>query len=243
MSSSNPSRVVQDALYHGDCRAILPQLPAGSVDLVVTDPPYNIASPHSLTSSRGRVVSTAAAWGAWDTFSDEEYRELLSGVFAECFRLLRPGGQLYCWAAAQYIGLVLAAGEAAGFRYRAKLVAVKARPQPSWRRQNWRSSYEECLYFSKGRPWPFHFSGQESMRNVLMLPYEPKATPHPTEKRPAMLEPLIRVSSDPGQVVLDPFLGSGSTAVVAQALGRRYVGIERNRRYLAMARKRLEGRQ
>jgi len=118
-------------------------------------------------------------------------------------------------------------------------VAVKARPQPSWRANNWRSAYEECLYFSKGPAAPFHFLGQRQMRNVLELPYEPKASQYPTEKRPAMIAPLIRASSRRGEVVLDPFLGSGTTAVVARALGRRFVGIEREPAYFNMARRRL----
>jgi len=209
------------------------------VDLVVTDPPYNIASDHALTRHGGRVMTTAEAWGAWDQYEDQEYRQLLADLFRELHRVLRTGGQVYCWIGSRYISVAIAAAEQAGFRYRAKLVAVKARPQPSWTKGNFRSAYEECLYFSKGRPWPFHFQGQWRMKNVLLLPYEPKQSDHPTEKRPAMIAPLIRISSNPGDLVLDPFLGSGTTAVVARELGRDYLGIERDAQYLAMARQRL----
>lgn len=84
-----------------------------------------------------------------------------------------------------------------------------ARPQPSWTEGNFRSRYEEAICCSRGRLWRFHFSGQHRMKNVLLLPYEPNVTEHPTEKRPAMLAPLIRASSSPGELVLDPFAGSG----------------------------------
>ena len=215
------------------------QFPADAIDLIVTDPPYNIASDHALTRANGRVVTTAEAWGAWDRYDDGTYRRFLAALLREFFRLLRPGGQLYIWLGTRYLGAAIESGERAGFRYRAKLVAVKARPQPAWREGNWRSAYEECLYFSKGHPRPFHFAGQGSMKNVLTLPYEPKESEHPTEKRPAMIAPLIRASSDPGELVFDPFLGSGTTAVVARALGRDYLGIEREERYLAMAVRRL----
>ena len=141
-------------------------------------------------------------------------------MLRELFRVLRPGGQLYCWIGSRYASTAIGLAEAAGFRYRAKLIAVKARPQPSWTEGNYRSCYEEAIYGSKGRPWPFHFSGQHSMKNVLLLPYEPMVTEHPTEKRPAMLASLIQASSNPGEVVLDPFAGSGTTAAVAQSLGR-----------------------
>lgn len=229
----------RNALYRGDCRAILPRLASASIDLVVTDPPYNIASSYALTRHQGRIMTTTEAWGAWDQYDESDYRKLLSDLFRQSYRLLRDGGQMYCWIGSRYISTAIAAAEAAGFRYRAKLVAVKARPQPSWTGRNFRSAYEECLYFAKGTAWPFHFSSQRDMKNVLWLPYEPKETEHPTEKRPAMIAPLIRASSDPGQVVLDPFLGSGTTAVVARQLGRDYCGIERDAGYLAMARRRL----
>lgn len=236
---TSKSLLPRNALIEGDCLAVMRRFPPAAVDLVVTDPPYNIASDHALTRRAGRVVTTAEAWGAWDRYDDHGYRRLLANLFCQLHRVLRPGGQLYIWLAARYLSTAIEYGEAAGFRFRAKLVAVKARPQPSLTRGNYRSAYEECLYFSKGRPSPFHFLGQPKMTNVLDLPYEQKATAHPTEKRPAMIAPLIEVSSDPGELVLDPFLGSGTTAAVARALGRDYIGIEREARYLAMARERL----
>src|SRR5690349_5475194 len=128
-------------LYRADCRRALRALVAGSVDLVVTDPPYNIASDHALTMSAGRLVTTAEAWGAWDRYSDRGYRTLLDDVFRSLFRVLRGGGQLYWWTGTRYISVAIELGEAAGFRFRAKLVAVKARPQPSWSEGNYRSAY------------------------------------------------------------------------------------------------------
>jgi len=230
-----------DRLLFGDSRDLLARVPAGTVDLVVTDPPYNIASSRALTMSRGRVVTTAEAWGSWDTFTDSEYHELLGWLFTESFRVLRAGGQVYVWVGARWVSDAIRVAEGAGFRFRAKLVAVKDRPQFNWTRGNWRSAYEECVYFSKGTPRPFHFRGQDAMRNVLTVPAVPKESEHPTEKKRAMLEPLIRASSDRGELVLDPFAGSGSTGVVAQQLGRRYVLIERELRYWLMARERLRG--
>ncbi len=228
--------MMRNQLILGDSRDVLPRLPGESVDLVVTDPPYNIASGRALTRHRGRVVSTSEAWGQWDEYTDPEYRALLGWLFAECHRLLRAGGQMYVWLGARWVSEAMHLAELAGFRYRAKLVAVKARVLPCVRRDNWTSAYEEALYLSKGRPRPFHFREQT---NALLLPVERKRSSHPTEKRPAMLSPLIEASSDAGDVVLDPFAGSGSTGVVAQALDRRYVLVERDVRYWRMARERL----
>lgn len=236
MPSSLPLR---NTLYQGDCLRTMRRFPAGTIDLIVTDPPYNIASDHALTRHNGRVMTTAEAWGAWDRYDDGTYRRFLAALIREFHRLLRPGGQLYLWLGSRALGTAIDAGERAGFRFRAKIVAVKARPQPAWREGNWRSAYEECLYFSNGQPRPFHFASQARMQNVLLLPYEPKESEHPTEKRRAMIAPLIEASSDRGDLVFDPFLGSGTTAVVARALGRDYLGIEREERYLAMARERL----
>ena len=230
-----------DRLLFGDSRDLLARVPAGTADMILTDPPYNIASSRALTMSKGRVVTTAEAWGAWDTFTEAEYHKLLGWLFGESFRLLRRGGQAYVWLGARWVSDAIRVAEEAGFRFRAKLVAVKERPQFNWTCGNWRSAYEECLYFSKGTPRPFHFRSQEAMRNVLPVPAARKESEHPTEKRRAMLEPLIRASSDRGELVLDPFAGSGSTGVVARQLGRRYLLVERQLDYWLMARARLRG--
>ena len=177
---STDADVYRNALLHGDCRKLLPEVPAGIVDLVVTDPPYNIASPYALTRSNGRVMTTAEAWGPWDQYREDDYRQLLADVFRQLYRVLRPAGQAYCWIGSRYVSTAIALAGDAGFRFRAKIVAVKSRPQPSLTLDNWRSAYEEALYFSKGRPRPFHFSSQARMLNVLYPPYERKATKHPT---------------------------------------------------------------
>ena len=84
------SFLTRNALCQGDFRDDLPRFPAGSVDLVVTDPPYGIASDHALTRAGGRVMTTREAWGAWDQYSEAEYRRLLARLFAELVRILRP---------------------------------------------------------------------------------------------------------------------------------------------------------
>lgn len=151
MSLSAGAAAPRNSLILGDCRGILGLLPPGSVDLVVTDPPYNIASRHAQTWHDGRVMTTAEAWGAWDTFAPADYRRLLADVFRELFRVLRAGGQLYCWIGSRYASTAIELAEATGFRYRAKLVAVKARPQPSYTEGNFRSCYEEAIYCSVAR--------------------------------------------------------------------------------------------
>ena len=128
-----------------------------------------------------------------------------------------------------------------GFRYRYQLVMVKTNPIPSLSKTNWRSSFEVCMYVTKGKPGTFNFVSQAQCKNVFVYSITHKQTTHPTEKPLAFIELIVEVTSNPGDLIVDPFMGSGTTAVACQRLGRDFIGFELEPAYIRMARKRLKG--
>jgi site-specific DNA-methyltransferase (adenine-specific) len=205
-----------DRIIVGDCVTVLKTLPAESVDLTVTDPPYLVR----YRSSDGRSIANDdnALW--------------LVPAFAQIGRVLKPGRfcvSFYGWTQADRF---LAAWRAAGLRPVGHFVFAKSYDSQA-RLLRYR---HECAYLlSKGEP----ARPGIVLPDVLEWSYSGDAL-HPTQKPLAALVPLVLAYSRPGEVVLDPFAGSGTTALAAKLLNRRYVGIELDERYARLARERLE---
>ena len=228
-------------IYCMDALKGLKYLDDECVDLVVTDPPYNIASNSRTTMQNGVPISTLKAWGAWDQFHPFDYDVFIMAVISECYRILKPGGALYMFTAREHSGFFVRQAIARGFMYRNQLIMVKTNPLPSMSKSNWRSAFEICLYVSKGKPRTFSFVSQQLCKNVYSYANGAKKSKHPTEKPLAFIRQIVEVSSNPGDRVLDPFMGSGTTAVGCKELGRQYLGFDTSVEYVKMARERLKG--
>ncbi len=235
--------LLPNRIYRMDAIEGLKRIEDDSVDLIVTDPPYNIASADRTTMKNGKPLSTLKAWGHWDCFHPFDYDVFLMQVISECYRILKPGGALYMFTAREQNGYFVRQAVARGFTYRNQLAMVKKNPLPSFAKSNYRSAFELCMYLTKGKPElkTFNFVSQAECKNVFHYANSHRSTQHPTEKPLEFTKLLVQVSSNAGDLVVDPFMGSGTTAVAAQELGRRYLGFELERDYLAMARKRLKG--
>lgn len=229
-----------NTIYLKDAIEGLKLLKDESVDLVVTDPPYNIASASKTTMKSGTPISTMKAWGEWDQRHPFEYELLILSVINECYRILKPGGALYMFSSREQNGYFVRKALERGFTYRNQLVMVKTNPIPSLSKSNWRSSFEVCMYVTKGKPGTFNFVSQALCKNVFVYSITHKQTTHPTEKPLAFIELMIAVSSNPGDLVVDPFMGSGTTAVACRRLGRNFLGFETNPEYIKMAEDRLK---
>ncbi len=230
-------------LHCGDAMSIMAQMEAGSVDLLIADPPYNL----------GKHYGNNIDLRDWRTYED-----FTRAWLGEAVRLLHPEGSLYVFMGVRFIArLYCLLEEEFGLRFRGWITWHYT--QGMGRTRGFSPRHEDILYFSRGpRPvfnlddirvpqkyfrkrnnmaganpgdvWQFshvHYCAGERER-------------HPTQKPEALMERIIRASSHPGDHVLDPFLGSGTTARVCQALGRRCSGIDVNPDYIAMARRRLE---
>ena len=228
-------------IHHIDAIEGLKRLPDASVDLIITDPPYNIASKDKSTMQRGKIVSTMQAWGAWDHFHPFDYDILIMSVISECYRVLKPGGALYMFTAREQNGYFVRQAVTRGFVYRNQLAMVKKNPLPSFSKANYRSAFEICMYLTKGKPKLFNFVSQQECKNIFAFSNTRRLTKHPTEKPLELIKLLVRVSSNGGDLVLDPFMGSGTSAVAAKGLGREFLGFELEREYIKMANERLKG--
>lgn len=232
---------VLNRIHRIDAIEGLKRIPDASVDLVVTDPPYNIASNDRSTMLKGKIISTMKAWGAWDHFHPFDYDILIMSVISECYRVLKPGGALYMFTAREQNGYFVRKAVTRGFVYRNQLAMVKKNPLPSFSKTNWRSAFEACMYLTKGKPKTFNFVSQAECKNVFHYANTHRQTRHPTEKPLDLIKLIVLVSSNEDDLVVDPFMGSGTTAAACKELGRNFLGFELEPEYIKMANERLKG--
>ena len=204
-------------IIQGDCVQVLKSLPGNSVDLVVTDPPY-------LANYRDRDGRTVRNDGGAGEFL---------GAFSDLYRVLKANSFCVCFYGWNRVDEFFGAWRRAGFRPAGHIVWKKEYAS-SARFLQYR--HEQAYLLVKGNP------GRPAQPMADVQPWQYTGNrAHPTEKAVEILKPLIRAFSKPGAIVLDPFAGSGSTAVAAALSGRRYVGIELDGRYCRHARTRLAG--
>lgn len=234
-------------LSNVDGQTGLAAVPSNFVDLVLTDPPYGIADSAKLTKKGSKIVTTSQAWGAdfqdsWATI--EDYYQWLKPFIAQFVRVMKDNGSLILFLDRKYTGLIAHYLERDfQLNFKNKIYFKKKNPVPSIRKNNYRSTIEEAVWFTKGKQYTFNFGEQADMLQVYEGPIGKKKTAHPTEKYGWMVEPLIRNHTKPGDVVLDAFAGSATTLVVAKQQARHAIGFEKSQAMYAMAKARIEAEQ
>lgn len=242
------------ALYLGDALEVLSGLPEESVDCVWTDPPYMLSN-GGVTCVGGRMVSVNK--GGWDESrgidADHEFNRAWT---AACLRVLKPAGTIWVTGTLHVYPSVGMALQQNGFRLLNDIVWEKPNPPPNLGRRTFTHSTEIVLWASKPddggsrRKYTFNYdemrreNGGRQMKTVWRFQApgaaEKRFGKHPTQKPVALIDRCLRASTHPGDVVLDPFAGSGSTGVAAVRLGRRFIGIESDPAFLELGVKRLE---
>ena len=202
-------------IIHADCLDVLPRLPVGSIDFILTDPPYLV----NYRDRQGRSIA------------NDKREDWLMPAFAQAFRVLKPGRFCVSFYGWHKIDVFMQAWRAAGFRPVGHLVWVK-RYTSSAGFLCYR--HESAFLLLKGdaqKPdWP--------LPDVLPWYYSGNRL-HPTQKPVPSLKPVIEAFTSPGDMVLDPFCGSGSTLLAAKILGRRFVGVEMDAAFCQQAQRRL----
>ncbi len=240
-------------LYLGDALELLPQMPEESVDCIWTDPPYMLSN-GGITCHAGRMVSVNK--GDWDKSqglkADHEFNLAWT---AECKRVLRPEGTIWVTGTMHIYPSVGMALLENGYRILNDIIWEKPNPPPNLGRRTFTHSTETILWATKApkgsrHRYTFNYeemkreNGGKQMKTVWHFKApgkdEKQFGKHPTQKPVALIERCLRASTNPHDVVLDPFTGSGSTGVAAMGVGRRFVGVEIDGGFVDVAVKRLE---
>jgi modification methylase len=248
---------MQNQILQGDCLARLASLPDASVDLVFADPPYNLQLEGALSRPDQSVVD--AVNDDWDKFASfADYDAFTRAWLTECRRVMKPQASLWVIGSYHNIFRVGTALQDLGFWMLNDIVWRKANPMPNFRGRRFTNAHETLIWAARSqtdRHYTFHYealkSGNEDvqMRSDWFIPLctggerikDTKGRKaHPTQKPEELLARIILSSSNPGDLVLDPFFGSGTTGAVAKRLGRHYLGIERDPAYVDVAKARIK---
>lgn len=245
----------RNTILAGDCIQAMDALPENSVDLIFADPPYNLqlkGELHRPDNSRVDAVDND-----WDQFSGfAAYDRFTKAWLAAARRVLKPQGAIWVIGSYHNIFRVGAALQDAGYWILNDVVWRKSNPMPNFRGKRFTNAHETMIWASKseGSKYTFNYEALKAfnegvqMRSDWVLPIcnggerlkdERGDKAHPTQKPESLLHRIILGTTNPGDVVLDPFFGTGTTGAVAKAMGRDWIGIEREDAYRKIATKRL----
>jgi len=201
--------------------------PAESVDLLITDPPYESLEKHRAVGTTTRLKHSKSSSNDWfQVFPNANFGEL----FAQVFRVLKPNTHFYLYCDAETMFVAKPEAEKAGFRFWKPLVWDKRTIGMGY---HYRARYEFILFFEKGK----RKLNDLGIADVIAIPRIHRG--YPAEKPSAVSEVLIRQSSEALEVVVDPFMGSGSVGVAAARLGRRFLGTDVNPDAVRLSERRL----
>jgi len=239
----------------GDCIDVMTSLPQASVDLIFADPPYNLqlkGTLHRPDNSRVDAVDDH-----WDQFSSfKAYDDFTASWLAAARRLLKPNGAIWVIGSYHNIFRVGATLQNTGFWILNDVVWRKSNPMPNFRGKRLTNAHETMIWASRDEAAKYTFNYEAlkalnegiQMRSDWVLPIctgherlktEAGEKAHPTQKPEALLHRVLVGTTNPGDVVLDPFFGTGTTGAVAKMLGREFIGIEREAAYRAIAEARI----
>ncbi len=252
-----------NSIYLDNCENVLEKLiDENSVSLVFADPPYNLSG--NGLSLKGN--KTGGDWYMvnedWDKMSDEQYYSFTVSWIKKCKRVLKENGSIYISCTFHNISEIISALKANNFKINNVITWQKTNAMPSLTKRIFTHSTEFIIWAVKGKNWIFNYEelkvinperqldgSLKQMRDVWAIPIsqgverikgENGRALHPTQKPEELLRRIIIASSNEGDIVLDPFLGSGTTVVVAKKLKRNFIGIEKNEIYFRAAEKRLD---
>ncbi len=249
-------RPLIDQVLIGDCIAQLKKIPSNSIDLVFADPPYNLQLGGDL--KRPDESKVDAVDDDWDKFeSMSTYDAFSKAWLTECNRVLKPNGALWVIGSYHNIFRVGTTLQDLGFWILNDVIWRKTNPMPNFRGRRFTNAHETLIWASKSQQskYTFHYDAMKvfnddvQMRSDWTLPLctggerlknQDGAKLHPTQKPEVLLRRIILATTNAGDVILDPFFGTGTTGAAARQLGRHFIGIEREPKYAAAALERIE---
>lgn len=221
-------------LLHGDCLDLMPSIPDGSVDLVVTDPPFRV-----------KIGTQTKRTPAYDKLKDAGWGLEVDWI-KEAYRVMKVGAQIYVCTSDHDMSFHREALEAYGFSILGKLVWIETNPLPSYTKKCYRGGLNLALHARKGDTTTYFAKRtQQELRPYWFFPKVggKKRTPHPTQKPLELIQEWVLNSSQEGDTVLDPYMGSGTTGVACVNTGRNFIGIEQDAGYFEIAQRRIQEAQ
>ncbi len=252
----------KNIIYNGDCVKILnTKFDEGSIDLIFADPPYNLSG----NGLKWRGNKTGGDWymvnEEWDKMTAPEYMQFTRKWIGGCHKVLKDNGAIYISCTYHNLSEVMIVLKQLNFKINNIIVWQKTNAMPNMTRRVFTHSTEFVVWAVKGKKWIFNYNelkeinpekqkdgSLKQMRDVWSMPLvqgkerlrgKDGRALHPTQKPEEMMKRIIIASSNKGGIVLDPFMGSGTTAVVAKQLGRNWIGIEKEKKYIVLANKRI----
>lgn len=241
-------------IIQGDCIAAMSELPDNCIDMIFADPPYNLQLGGDLYRPEGGRVD--AVDDHWDKFATLAiYDKFTRAWLAEARRILKPNGSIWVIGSYHNIFRVGTAIQDQGFWILNDIVWRKSNPMPNFKGTRFTNAHETLIWASKseGSRYTFNYRAMKTLNDELQMRSDwlfpvcggqerlkrggTKA--HPTQKPEALLYRILLAATKPGDVVLDPFFGTGTTGAVAKRLGREWIGIERERNYIEVASERI----
>ena len=220
---------------HGDCYKKLKKIKDQSIDLILTDPPYNLAnySTGNIQASWRKTLNNDIA--DWDEdFLDIDFLQ------KEFLRIIKPTGNIFIFTAYNLLGEWHKVFDPIFDTFQI-MVWHKTNPPPKLRRAGFLNSCELiCCMWNKGHTW--NFTTQKEMHNFIETPIcmGKERLSHPTQKPVKVLKHILNIASNQGDLVLDPFMGVGSTGVACKEMERDFIGIELDKKYFDLAVNRVE---
>ncbi|MEM8975803.1 MAG: site-specific DNA-methyltransferase [Pseudomonadota bacterium] len=254
--SRRKKNLVANRLLVGDCLEQLASLPEASVDLVFADPPYNLQLEKDLLRPNNTVVD--GVHQEWDKFQDfQAYDAFCRAWLGECRRILKPDGAIWVIGSYHNIFRLGAALQDLGFWLQNDVIWRKTNPMPNFRGRRFTNAHETLIWAGRQQSSrvTFNYDALKASNDDLQMrsdwlfpicsgPERLKDTSgrkaHPTQKPEAILHRIMIACTNPGDVVLDPFFGTGTTGAVAKKLGRKWIGIERDAGYAEDAEARIK---
>ena len=247
--------VQKDVVMQGDCIALMEAMPEASVDMVFADPPYNLQLAGDLhRPNNSKVDAVDDAWDQFDSFA--VYDDFTRRWLRAARRVLKDNGTLWVIGSYHNIFRVGTALQDLDYWILNDVVWRKTNPMPNFRGRRFTNAHETMIWAAKDKDarYTFNYDAMKrlnddlQMRSDWLIPIcsggerlknDEGEKAHPTQKPEALLHRVIMAGTKPGEIVLDPFFGSGTTGAVAKKLGRHYIGLERDDDYIAVAKKRI----
>lgn len=256
MSELHTPVLAKDVIHRGDCIAVLKSLPDASVDMVFADPPYNLQlGGDLLRPDNSKVDAVDDDWDKFDSFA--EYDAFTRAWLTECRRVLKPEGSIWVIGSYHNVFRLGAAIQDLGFWVLNDIIWRKSNPMPNFKGTRFTNAHETLIWAARSRDqkrYTFNYDALKAFNEDTQMRSDwtfalctgderikdadgKKA--HPTQKPEALLHRVLLSATRPGDVVLDPFFGTGTTGAAAKRLGRHYIGIERDETYAAVAETRI----